>query len=170
MRIIIVLLLGAALGWIGGSLYPAPPALLALIPLHASEQPNAAGDGQSDAAVAPPSQPPPSSSAPRRAAVDEQTLAQYRTWIHEARLAHPYSDSEDRMYALMLCESRGQATIVSGAGHSGLFQYSAATWRAAWNSYRDENILDPRAQIFATALAFQRNMQSQWGGCYTNAH
>jgi len=83
---------------------------------------------------------------------------------------HPYAESEERMYAVMMCESRGQAEIVNPAGpYSGLFQYSPATWGGDWNLYRDQNILDPRAQIFATALAWQRNMQGQWG-CYRRPH
>jgi murein DD-endopeptidase MepM/ murein hydrolase activator NlpD len=99
---------------------------------------------------------------------EEATLSQYRAWITEARARHPYADSEAQMYAVMMCESRGQATLVASAGYSGLFQYSPTTWRGAWNDYRDQNILDPRAQIFATALAWQKHMQRQWG-CYGHA-
>lgn len=174
MRLLIVLVIGGALGWIGGSLYPAPSALLAWITSAPVEQD--AEDAQSpdltlssEAEASESSTPAPPAPTSRRGGVDEQTLAQYRTWIREARQAHPYADSEDRMYAVMMCESRGQATIVSPAGHSGLFQYSRATWNGAWNTYRDHGMLDARAQIFATALAWQRNMQRQWG-CYSNPH
>ena len=105
-----------------------------------------------------------------RGAVDEQTLDQYRAWISEARAIHPYPESEERMYEVMMCESRGQAAIVNSVGpYSGLFQYSSATWSGDWNSYRDQNILDPRAQIFATALAWSNGMQSHWG-CYNRLH
>jgi hypothetical protein len=175
MRLLIVLVIGGALGWIGGSLYPAPSALLARITPTAVEQPADEAPSpdlslSTTAEASERSAPAPPAPTSRRGAVDEQTLAQYRAWIHEARQAHTYADSEERMYAVMMCESRGQATIVSPAGHSGLFQYSRATWNGAWNTYRDQGILNPRAQIFATSLAWQRNMQRHWGGCYSNPH
>lgn len=176
MRLLIVLIIGGALGWIGGSLYPAPSALLSLITSSGVEQPAAEGAPAADLSLSSTAEasesPAPASPAPstRRGPVDEQTLAQYRAWIHEARQAHPYADSEERMYAVMMCESRGQASIVNPAGpYSGLFQYSTATWNGAWNTYRDQGVLNARAQIFATALAWQRNMQRQWG-CYSNPH
>lgn len=188
MRMLVVLILGGIIGWIAGSLYPAPHAWIAWIDTSAVEQrlhgPPATPATQAPAASTPSpassaatatpasatlsatSSPLPRSpsSSSRSGVVDEATLSQYRAWIHEARQAHPYPDSEDRMYALMMCESRGQAALVNPAGpYSGLFQYSSATWRGAWNTYRDQSVLDPRAQIFATALAFQRHMQGQWG-------
>ena len=170
MRLLIVLILGGTLGWIGGSLYPAPSAWLAWINSNVIEQPQDTAQAQelslSPAAEASESSMPPAATQPSGG---EQTLAQYRAWIHEARQAHPYADSEERMYAVMMCESRGRAAVVSPAGHSGLFQYSRATWNGSWNTYRDQGILNARAQIFATALAWQRNMQRQWG-CYTNPH
>ena len=188
MRLLFVLIIGGLLGWIVGSLYPAPRAWLASINLAAIQQRLASSGEQAHSPLttiqtganapttiaAAPSSAPSAQSAPRpasRGVIDEQTLNQYRAWIHEARQAHPYADSEERMYALMICESRGQAGLISPAGsYSGLFQYSAGTWRGVWNSYRDQSILDPRAQIFATALAWQRRMQAQWGACYTQAH
>jgi hypothetical protein len=92
----------------------------------------------------------------------------YRQWIHEARALYPYADSEDLMYAVLLCESGGDPAIVSPDGfYHGLFQYSAATWAGDWNPYRAESIYDARAQIFATACAWSLGMQGQWG-CYTN--
>jgi len=101
---------------------------------------------------------------------DDQTLDQYRAWISEARATHPYPDSEERMYAVMMCESGGKATAVNPAGpYSGLFQYSPDTWDADWNTYRNEDILNPRAQIFATALAWSNGMQNHWG-CYSRTH
>lgn len=106
--------------------------------------------------------PAPAPSAP--AATD--SLAQYRAWISEARLKHPYPESEQRMFDVMMCESGGRPKVVNPAGpYTGLFQYAAGTWNDAWNSYRDVGITDSRAQIFATALAWQRGMQSHWG-CY----
>jgi len=96
----------------------------------------------------------------------EQKLAQYRAWISEARARHPYSESEERMYAVMMCESNGKAGAENPAGpYSGLFQYGADTWGGDWNTYSDQDIFDPRAQIFATALAWNNGMQGQWG-CY----
>lgn len=129
---------------------------------------------QSAPQAQPPSVPPstPPSTAPRapRAAEDSPGLAQYRSWIAEARAKHPYSDSEQRMYDVMMCESRGNPSIVNRAGpYSGLFQYSTGTWNGAWNDYRHNNVLDAKAQVFATAQAWQKNMQRQWG-CYTKAH
>lgn len=108
---------------------------------------------------------------PRPVASNELTsgsLAQYKAWIAEARAKHPYADSEQRMYDVMMCESGGNAKIVNRAGpYSGLFQYATGTWNGGWNEYRSENVLDARAQIFATALAWQKKMQRQWG-CYTH--
>lgn len=114
--------------------------------------------------VATPAPAPKPSETPKSAA--DATLEQYRAWISEARVKHPYADSEERMYAVMMCESGGKASIVNPAGpYSGLFQYTTPTWKAAWNTYRDESILDAKAQIFATALAWSLKMQAQWG-CY----
>jgi len=91
---------------------------------------------------------------------------QYRAWISEARRKHPYEESEARMHAVMMCESGGRPSIVNPAGpYTGLFQYAKATWNGAWNIYRNDGILDPRAQIFATALAWSLDMQNHWG-CY----
>jgi hypothetical protein len=98
--------------------------------------------------------------------VNDATLKQYRAWINEARVKHPYADSADRMYAVMMCESRGQTTIVNPFGpYKGLFQYGGPTWNDKWNTYRDNDILDAKSQIFATALAWSLKMQSHWG-CY----
>lgn len=116
-----------------------------------------------------PSMPEAASTAPTgdpRAPASEATLAQYRTWISEARTKHPYPESEARMYAVMMCESTGRVAMVNPAGpYTGLFQYAAGTWNDTWNTYRGDGILDAKAQIFATALAWSRNMQNHWG-CY----
>ena len=105
-----------------------------------------------------------------QASVDDKTLARYRGWISEARAKHPYEESEAKMYAVMMCESGGKASTVNAAGpYAGLFQYRGDTWRGGWNQYRDEDMLDAKTQIFATALAWQRNMQSHWG-CYSQTH
>jgi OOP family OmpA-OmpF porin len=121
-------------------------------------------------AAAPPTAEAAAPARSRRTGVGEETLAQYRAWIAEARAKHAYSDSEDRMLKVMMCESGGNASIVNPAGpYTGLFQYRTDTWNGAWNTYRAEGIKDAHAQIFATALAWQRGMQRHWG-CYSNPH
>lgn len=133
---------------------------LALILAACATQPAEAPTPLPEASVPPPTKPVPPGWP------TEATLAQYKAWISEARLAHPYAESEDRMYAVMLCESEGRAAVTSPSGvYKGLFQYRAKTWNDTWNTYRDEGILDAHAQIFATALAWQLNKQKEWG-CY----
>jgi hypothetical protein len=92
-------------------------------------------------------------------------LDQYRAWMQEARVLHPYNESIEVMWEVMLCESSGMADIVAGS-YYGLFQYEQTTWAGDWNPYRTSPILDPRAQIFATAKAWQDGSQ-HWWGCYT---
>lgn len=89
---------------------------------------------------------------------------QYRLWMEEARAAHPYAESTEQMYAVMMCESRGQPEVSNGT-NIGLFQYDPNTWVGDWNPYRDAPITDPRSQIFATAKAWQDGHQGWWG-CY----
>jgi hypothetical protein len=91
-------------------------------------------------------------------------LEQYRAWMAEARAQHPYSEPLEVMWALMICESSGDPNLTDGR-YNGLFQYDGATWAGDWNPYRDSPILDPRAQIFATAKAWQDGNQ-HWWGCY----
>ena len=95
--------------------------------------------------------------------VGDSSLTQYRAWMVEARKRYPYRQSVDRMYRVMLCESGGRAEV-RGRFH-GLFQYKRETWRGPWNPYRRENILDPKAQIFATAKAW-KDGNADWWGCY----
>ncbi|MEO1538646.1 MAG: hypothetical protein AAFR73_13050 [Pseudomonadota bacterium] len=188
MRFVLTLVLLAIAGfggWIAGSLHPAPQAILAPIQqVLAGETVETPEDVQDDEAgledevaadadvepdIAAPVLTPAPSPAP--SGTDKAALlAQYRTWISEARGAHPYPESEDRMYAVMMCESGGNAEIVNPAGpYIGLFQYVAGTWNGDWNDYRNDGITNPRAQIFATAQAWSIGMQSHWG-CYTRAH
>ena len=84
--------------------------------------------------------------------------------MQEARALHPYSDPIEVMWQVMLCESSGQPGLVASS-YYGLFQYQQTTWAGEWNPYRDSSILDPRAQIFATAKAWQDGNQ-HWWGCY----
>jgi hypothetical protein len=175
--ILICLVVVGFLGWIGGGLYPLPSPFLDWVHRNVIERISSAVGGaqQTTAPSSTTATPAPTeqSSAPPATsggAVDEATLKQYKAWIHEARVKYPYADSEERMYAVMMCESKGQAGIVNPAGpYSGLFQYSTATWKGDWNPYRDQSILDAKAQIFATAVAWQKGMQGQWG-CYTQTH
>lgn len=92
---------------------------------------------------------------------------QYRVWMQEARAQYPYDEPAEQMWQVMQCESVGEADTVSGSFY-GLFQYHPDTWAGDWNPYRDLPILDPRAQIFATAKAWHDGYQSWWG-CYTGS-
>jgi hypothetical protein len=103
-------------------------------------------------------------SLPSATAALDTPLDQYRSWMQEARATHPYGEPIELMWEVMLCESSGEADQVAGS-YYGLFQYKQATWAGNWNSYRTSSILDPRAQIFATAKAWQDGNQ-HWWGCY----
>ena len=92
------------------------------------------------------------------------TEAQYQVWIAEARTQYPYAESVAQMWAVLLCESGGNALASNGVNH-GLFQYQDATWAGDWNPYRDQPITDARAQILATAKAWSDGNQ-HWWGCY----
>ncbi|MEM6556839.1 MAG: hypothetical protein AAF642_13245 [Pseudomonadota bacterium] len=182
MRFILFLILlgGAAFaGWIAGSLHPAPAAILTPIqnylsgdvaepqPENPDGAPTTGSEPLSSAGLDAEST---SSDAASSGSDSGGTLEQYRAWISEARAAHPYPESEEKMFEVMMCESGGRADVVNPAGpYSGLFQYVAGTWAGDWNQYRDSDILDARAQIFATALAWNNNMQSHWG-CYSRSH
>ncbi len=107
---------------------------------------------------------PPATAAPPTATPPASPTDQYRAWMDEARIRHPYSESVEQMWEVMLCESSGNPDLVAGSYH-GLFQYAQETWEADWNPYRDRPILDPQAQIFATAKAWHDGYQSWWG-CY----
>ncbi|MFD3165520.1 hypothetical protein [Herpetosiphon sp. NSE202] len=100
---------------------------------------------------------------PSIAADDWQS--QYRAWINEARQTHPYSESSELMWNVMICESSGNPTIQGPGELIGLFQYQPSTWGGTWNPYRDQPITDPRAQIFATAKAWHDGNQQWWGVC-----
>ncbi|NQY14779.1 MAG: hypothetical protein HRT81_13080 [Henriciella sp.] len=193
--IVFLLALVGGVGWIAGSLHPAPPAILDPIKNAISGQDETTAEildrldtsTETNLEIATdeperspdPVEPDPSPDPESETSTDpipvvfenqEAALAQYRVWISEARAVHPYPDSEDRMFDVMMCESGGNPEIVNPAGpYTGLFQYVAGTWDGDWNTYRDQAITDARAQIFATALAWNLGMQSHWG-CYTRAH
>jgi hypothetical protein len=99
-------------------------------------------------------------------ATSEFLLNQYRTWMAQAREKHPYPQTLDKMWRVMMCESSGNAYAVSPSGtYKGLFQYHPNTWSGSWNPYRGSRIWDAKAQIFATARAWSIGMQSHWS-CY----
>lgn len=94
------------------------------------------------------------------------TKAQYRQWMEEARVMHPYSQSLDKMWSVMMCESGGNPNASGGGGAwLGLFQYAPATWRGSWNPYRNSSIWDAKSQIFATAKAWSTGKHGWWT-CY----
>ena len=174
MKLILFLIcLGIAgfAGWIAGSLHPAPASLLAMIQQGVSEAAQEVEDvlPQDGGPVSQTATPTPSNSGSSNTQA-EGSLDQYRAWMEAARRDHPYPESVDKMYAVMMCESGGRADIVNPAGpYTGLFQYATGTWNDDWNTYRGSGITNARAQIFATALAWNLGMQSHWG-CYSRAH
>ena len=98
------------------------------------------------------------------------TQAQYRQWMEEARTMYPYTQSVDKMWSVMMCESGGNARASGGGGRwLGLFQYAPTTWGGRWNPYRGESIWDAKSQIFATAKAWSIGMQSHWSCYYITA-
>jgi hypothetical protein len=100
----------------------------------------------------------------------KEALAQYRAWMVEARKVHPYPQSVDKMYRVMMCESTGNARAAGDRGTSlGLFQYKTGTWRGKWNPYRNNSIWDAKSQIYATAKAWSVGMQSHWTCYYKTA-
>ncbi|NQY97433.1 MAG: hypothetical protein HRT82_09740 [Henriciella sp.] len=182
MRLVFVILFMAAIwvsGWIVGSLSPAPQFLLSPVqdwlgdgdvPDDAEVENDAAEEAGSAPAEADDASVPDIEPMVPVELGGEAALSQYRAWISEARASHPYPDSETHMFDVMMCESGGDASIVNPAGpYTGLFQYATGTWNGEWNTYRGDGITNARAQIFATALAWNLGMQNQWG-CYSRAH
>lgn len=102
---------------------------------------------------------------PKRLVIPEADQEQYRSWMEEARRKHPYNEPVSRMWKVMVCESAGHAGISNGK-FFGLFQYRRDTWKGAWNPYRRKSIFDARAQIFATAKAWQDGHHAWWPACY----
>ena len=183
MRVVFFILLMALawfVGWMMGSIHPAPAALTSpfervtdpevleevATDLLSELEPEAPVSNETEDQSEPEMPAAEEEASPPSPASEEAGLDQYRAWIGEARAKHPYPESTERMFAVMMCESGGQASVVNPAGpYTGLFQYAGGTWNGDWNTYRDDGITDARAQIFATALAWNLNMQSHWG-CY----
>jgi hypothetical protein len=84
--------------------------------------------------------------------------------MEEAHALYPYPEPVEVMWAVMACESEGDAAAV-GENFYGLFQYAPETWAGDWNPYRGYPILDPYAQILATAKAWHDGYQVWWIGC-----
>lgn len=181
MRLVLLILFLGLLwisGWIYGSLKPAPDALVTPVESWLSDDAPSTDDlaedtakstGMAAADTLDPEvdrTPEPDPAPALDALQGEALFDQYRTWISEARATHPYAESEQRMFDVMICESGGRASAVNPAGpYTGLFQYFGTTWNGEWNPYRDNDVFDARSQIFATALAWNLDMQSHWG-CY----
>ncbi len=103
-------------------------------------------------------------------AASQSTLNQYRVWMEQARAMYPYTQSVDKMWRVMMCESSGRAYVASPSGtYKGLFQYHINTWRGSWNPYRYNSVWDARSQIFATAKAWSLGHQSWWSCYYITA-
>jgi hypothetical protein len=104
--------------------------------------------------------------ASRAEAASQTTLNQYWAWMVQAKAEYPYPQTLDKMWRVMMCESSGQVYASGGGGRwLGLFQYAPTTWRGKWNPYRYSSIWNAKAQIFATARAWNLGMQSAWS-CY----
>ncbi len=80
-----------------------------------------------------------------------------------------YGVSAAGLYKLMMLESGGQRTVVSGP-YQGLFQFMTREWSTSWNQWRAESIFDGWAQIRLAALAISRGMgPSIWTNTYRMA-
>lgn len=112
----------------------------------------------------------PASAPAQPASTGTSTMAQYRQWMEEARVAYPYPQTVDKMWRVMMCESGGSPRASGGGGAwLGLFQYAPGTWAGGWNPYRSNSIWDAKSQIFATAKAWSIGMQSAWSCYYITA-
>jgi soluble lytic murein transglycosylase-like protein len=91
-------------------------------------------------------------------------------WKHLIDVAaREYGVSEAGLYRLMILESGGRRTVVSGPYH-GLYQFMHREWSESWNKWRDQSIYDGWAQIQLAALAISRGMgPSIWTNTYRMA-
>ena len=124
IEILLLLVVFALAGWIAGSLHPAPAAILTPIekmlaqvalPEEVEADDTEAVDTIAVDEVTNEIEAPAPAPAPTPVSREDRNT-QYRAWISEARAAHPYPESEDKMYAVMMCESGGNAKIVIPAG------------------------------------------------------
>jgi len=112
----------------------------------------------------------------RRLAKRVQRRAQIATWArrHDWRplieiAGRKYGASPAGLYRMMILESSGQPTVVSGP-YKGLFQFTTSEWARHWNPWRHESIFNGWAQIRACALALSKGMgPGQWPNTYPMA-
>jgi soluble lytic murein transglycosylase-like protein len=112
----------------------------------------------------------------RRLAKRVQRRAQIATWArrHDWRplidiAGRKYGVSPAGLYRMMILESSGQPTVVSGP-YKGLFQFTTSEWARHWNPWRHESIFNGWAQIRACALALSKGMgPGQWPNTYPMA-
>jgi soluble lytic murein transglycosylase-like protein len=112
----------------------------------------------------------------RRLAKRVQRRAQIATWArrHNWRplieiAGRKYGVSPAGLYRMMILESSGQPTVVSGP-YKGLFQFTTSAWARHWNPWRHESIFNGWAQIRACALALSKGMgPGQWPNTYPMA-
>ena len=105
-----------------------------------------------------------------------RTRRQIATWSkrHDWRplidiAGRKYGVSPAGLYRMMILESGGQPTVVSGP-YKGLFQFTTSEWARHWNPYRHESIFNGWAQIRACALALSKGMgPGQWPNTYPMA-
>ena len=165
MRRILLLLILLGLAGCGGAVATPEPTLGPILSTETGPRPTA-DPAFAVATVGAATQPVPAALATPAPTLSGATAEdQYRRWMEEARATHPYSDTVDLMWQVMLCESSGNPDAVGPGGLQGLFQYQPDTWARDWNPYRSEAINDARAQIFATAKAWSDGNQSWWGVC-----
>ena len=98
------------------------------------------------------------------------TWARQHDWRPLIAIAgRKYGVSPAGLYRMMILESGGQPTVVSGP-YKGLFQFTTSEWARHWNPYRHESIFDGWAQIRACALALSKGMgPGQWPNTYPMA-
>ena len=70
-------------------------------------------------------------------------------------------EAVDWALRVAFCESTFNPLADNGTS-CGLYQYLPATWEGSWNPYRDYSIWDWRAQVKATAVAYQLGKQGWW--------
>jgi len=75
-----------------------------------------------------------------------------------------YSVNANTICNLMMKESNGHATSVSGGGYKGLFQYEDGFWADVSRKagYGGASVFDPTAQIFTTAWAWSHGLSGRW--------
>ena len=98
------------------------------------------------------------------------TWARRHDWRPLIEIAgRKYGVSPAGLHRMMMLESGGQPTVVSGP-YQGLFQFTTSEWARHWNPWRHERIFDGWAQIRATALALSKGMgPGQWPNTYPMA-